>query len=121
MGTHHKLRFWTHSGVKVYDNTAAPTSWTDLDLSSIVGENRALVFLKIQNMAIGSPETFYFRRGDDTEDVGEGGSNAGGNSVIKIGSECAGHVLMETDANGVIEWKSPGGEITDVWIVGYVK
>jgi len=114
-------RGWIHSGVKVVDNAAAPTSWTDLDLSAVVGKNRVLAFLKIENTDSISSETFYFRRGDDTENVGAGGLNAGGNSIIKLSSLYVGHILMETDVDGIIEWKSGIGSSTNLWVLGYIR
>lgn len=114
-------RGWVHSGVKVYDNTAAPTSWADLDLSSVVGKNRALAFLKLKNRTAMLVAEYHVRSNGETEEVGYDYGHAGMNSMAAIGSGKIAHFVMETDANGIIEWETVGGNLTDIWVLGYIR
>lgn len=121
MGTHRKLRFWTHSGVKVHDNTAAPTSWTDLDLSSVVGKNRALVFVKLKNRDATRKEGYAFRIKGETEEVARDILQASMNNMVSITEGNIAHFVMETNVDGVLEWNTNSGKDTDIWVVGYIK
>jgi len=31
------------------------------------------------------------------------------------------HFVMETDVNGVIEWKEESASLTDIWVMGYIR
>lgn len=109
---------WRHSGAQVFSGTG-PTDWTDLDLSSYVGSNYALVLIKVKG-ASGSSVNVFKPNGDadeywrcsDLSDMGAQGHKG----------ECAeaGLVLVETDANGIIEWKNRGRNVT-LTLLGYVK
>lgn len=114
-------RGWVHSGVKVYDNTAAPTSWTDLDLSAIVGKTRALVFFKTKNRHATNSEWFYFRSNGENDDVGNATGAACAISMAVLAAGRIIHYVMETDTKGIIEWKTTGGYHTDLWVLGYIR
>lgn len=114
-------RGWNHSGVKVHDNTAAPADWTELDLSSIVGKNRALVFVKVKNRAAAGIEYLYVRSNGETEETGATLPNPGMNSWGSISGGRIVHFAMETDADGIIEWKLSSDKNVDIWILGYIR
>ena len=121
MGIHRKLRFWTHSGVKVFDNAASPTSWTDLDLSSVVGKNRALVFMKVKAGLDMWGNDFFIRIKGETEEVAENSAYAAFNNIGSLTLDHIGHFVMETDADGIIQWKAISENRASIWILGYVK
>ena len=121
MGIHRKLRFWTHSGVKVYDNTASPTNWTDLDLSSVVGKNRALTFMKVKAGLDMWGNDFFIRIKGETEEVAEDGAYAAFNNIGSVELGKIAHFVMETDADGIIQWKAISGNRASVWVLGYIK
>lgn len=121
MGSHHKLRFWTHSGTKVYDNLPTPTSWADLDLSSVVGKNRVLAFLKLKNRNAMVGEVYWIRINGETEGVALGSTHAAMNNIGALDASHIAYFVIETDTNGIMEWFSSSGGITDVWVLGYVK
>lgn len=111
--------FWKHSGVEIY-NAAAPSAWTDLDLSSVVGANRALVFLRVKPS--GGAITIDFRtNGDDTEEIGSGDVDRSGTVEGYVGDGLVGYFLVETDAAGVIEWDTGGTVTTSIKIQGFIK
>jgi|GEM_PF-4723886 len=109
---------WRHSGAQVFSGSS-PSSWTDLDLSSYVGSNHALVILKIKKNSGGSYTAVFRPNGDsdeywrcnDLSDMGAQGHK----------EECgeAGIIVVETDASGIIEWKC-GADVT-LTLLGYVK
>ena len=104
---------WVHSGQQVFSGTS-PTSWTDLDLSSIVGQVNALVMLKVASTETGDT-TYEFRaNGDDTEYVWGYGASS---TVLRNSGD---YVVLETDSNGVIEWNSTGLFATTIDLLGYV-
>jgi len=114
-------RGWIHSGVKVYDNADAPTSWTDLNLSAVVGKNRALVCVKIKNRCYVGYETYYVRIKGETEEVARGSSYGGMNNLVSTIHGNIAHFVIETDANGFLEWKGSGVSETDIWVIGYIR
>ncbi len=105
-----------YSGVTVFSGTL-PNIWTDLDLSSVVGANRALVFLEVA--AYGQ---IAFRTngssgglGLNSYDLGcSGGTPSSGSST---------YMIAVTDSSGIVEWGSIGNEggSAVVTLVGYIK
>lgn len=108
---------WQHDGTQVFDATS-PTSWTDLDLSSYVGSNRALVFLKVKENT--AERSIGFRTNGDTEDALNETIPSGCASVRIPNGEIA-YVIIETDAAGIIEWKAQGADNIDIWLMGYMR
>ena len=79
----------------------APTNFSALDLSAIVGKNSALVNLLINiSSACASEVRFIFRQPGDGE-IGDETSSAG--KVVPPNQK--GYVSVVTDATGHIEWK----------------
>lgn len=109
---------WKHSGAQVFSGIA-PTSWTDLDLSSYVGSNRALVLIKVKG-ASGS-STHIFRPNGDTDEYWRC-SDLSDMGAQGHKGECAeaGLVVVETDATGIVEWRGQGTNVT-LTLLGYVK
>jgi len=99
-------------------NGSSPTVWTDLDLSSVVGSNYALVFLKLKNV-VAATTYFSFRKNGETE-VSKG--DMPGVSTIKVIEATSWYVWTFTDITGKIEWlanAARAGTIID--IVAYLK
>ncbi len=103
---------WIHSGEKVF-NKNAPSTWTDLDLSSIIGKNRALVKLKIKNNHVSSPNSYYFKEGNELDIV------HGGITTVSVYNGKIAYTMVETNNKGVIKWHG-GGFLTDIVVVGYI-
>jgi len=115
------VRGWIHSGVKVYDNTAAPTSWTDLDLSVVVGKNRALVFLKVKNTDTRGIEVYWLRTNGETLDVCNGFGSGCANSLIQVDKQRIVCAFVETDSEGVMEWHAETEDKSDISVLGYIR
>ena len=102
---------FSYSGTKVFDDTS-PTTFTDLNLSSVVGSNRSLVMLYFvqtnQNINI----TWNFRRNGD--------SAARGWEYILPMNEGQ-YVFVETDSSGIIEWKTHGQCAASITALSYIK
>ncbi|RLC84207.1 MAG: hypothetical protein DRJ03_14895 [Chloroflexi bacterium] len=98
-------------------NSTSPVTWTDLDLSSIVGNRRALVFLKVK--AQDRNGYFKFRPNGDTHEYSYGADWPQCSQCMIAGGEC-GTVWVMTDANGVIEWTSDWQQSTVIWVLGYI-
>ena len=82
------------------------TSFTDLDLSSIVGSNRALVVLKVRNSSTNTG--VWFRAKDDDFDWNQSASQFayGANSALTGTSDKGSYLVTMTNASGVVEHKS---------------
>lgn len=95
----------TFPQTQVFSGTS-PTSYTDLDLSSVVGATQKMVMLRLRCTSNTGP--FYFRRNGETI-AQTAPSNGGGVSVGSIdgnnGFVC---MIVATDASGVVEWMSNG-------------
>jgi hypothetical protein len=107
-----------YSGAQVY-NANAPNSWTDLDLSAVVGSNRALVYLKVVNT--GTANGFTFRTNGGTEDIGNNNDMlaAAACTGARIGQNDAAFILVITDTNGIIEHRCGGTPNIDIWVLTY--
>lgn len=101
-------------------NGTAPTTWTDLDLSSVVGPNPALVILK--TLIEGNDATYAFRKDGDTDEQYDGGAVLHGAGMIFGDTLKYQIAIVVTNALGIIEWKasSPFGSQT-VDIIGFIK
>jgi len=114
---------WHHSGAVVYDNLPAPTSWTDLDLSSVVGANNAFVMLKVKNWSTGGVNIYFRPDGDSDSYSNEGFSYPSGAHAASLRPTAPGFaalVICETASNGYVEWKT-NAENVSVWVLGYIK
>lgn len=84
------------------------TSFQDLDLSSIVGSNKAQVTMEVYDGDTGC--NLFFRRKGSVTDPYNAGNNAGwGASSVTTGpSNDGGIVTVVTDSSGVTEYRSDG-------------
>ena len=94
-------------------NATAPVSWTDLDLSGVIGANSAMVLLKVKQ----SGRSHLRRNGDandpwSTNDLPQGTAGVQGNFL---------RVLVETDASGIVEWRAENAMTSTVDVVAYIK
>lgn len=105
----------THSGTQVFTG-ATPTSWTDLDLSGVIGSSSALVILKAMYDS-GTAREMQFRFNGDTEDCVDGVSNVNQANA----GEATGPVVV-ADSDAIIEWQASGsGHNSTIDILGYVN
>lgn len=120
--------FWNHVDAVVH-NDVIPTEWTDLDLSGYIGQNRALVLLRLRCMNSSYGETVVFRANDDYDFVRHpSGETAPGVSLAVLGASngyadesSSAYVLVPTDSYGVIEMKSKyGNRVVKIWLLGYI-
>ena len=108
----------TYSGTNVYSATA-PTSWTDLDLSSVVGSNRAIVLLKVHNTSV-AYNTIALRTNGDTDEY-YNGTYFGSPSLFRLATLCCTVTVQLTDATGKIEIRASGAAGTDIDVLVYAK
>jgi hypothetical protein len=110
------------SSATVFSSAAAPTSFTDLNLSATVGANSAIVLLRVEN---NSANAWYkFRTNGMTDDVGlvsASGLYPGGVSAMTIGNGASGYIIVATDSSGIVEWIAESGATTVVHMVAYIK
>lgn len=99
---------------------AAPTTWTDLDLSAILGVEigPAIVMLKFTETAdVSNPLVAVRKNGDTDEFFVAGGiacGEAGQNSVYHV------VLLSATDADGVVEWRAQAAGAMTVDVIAYI-
>jgi len=103
---------------KVYDNSPAPTTWTDLNLSSVVGANMAVALLRIRNRDQTTENAYRFRLNGQLYDVGYGPDYAGVN-VGTAWEEQVIYVMVRTDTSGIVEWEANRGLNTDIWVFAW--
>lgn len=83
---------------------ASPSSYTDLNLSSIIGASSRVVFLKITNGTTSA--AFHFRKNGETGVGATGDNSAGVNRTSLLGSGGVAYVSIVTDSSGIVEWYS---------------
>jgi hypothetical protein len=88
------------------------TTFTDIDLSSAVGSNKALVVLSLQDGSR-SAEGAYFRTNGETW-AAYTNQFDGATALVVGSSEKGGHIVIMTDAAGKIEGRSDDNSINAV-------
>jgi len=112
---------WIVDSTEVFSSATKNASWQDLDLSSVVGSNAALVMLRVLSTAQGD---IAFRVNGESAAVG------GTGNPTEFGIGCSGgtpgpnkiiYVMIQTDSSGIVEWKNENaaGNQT-VTMVGYM-
>jgi hypothetical protein len=101
-------------------NGTAPTSYTDLDLSSIVGARQCTVLLKVNNTDTSNDRYYAFRRNGETLEPNTASSNAVGTSKTGLVTGAGGNkyalVLVTTDSSGIVEWLASGASSTIITV-----
>jgi len=107
----------TVAETEVY-NAAAPTAYTDLDLSAVVGSNAALVLLKFKGDD--TDISFAIRKNGDTDDFEPVSTSLAG---VAAGRPRAFFVALwvPTDSSGVIEWIADVADTATVDVMAYIK
>lgn len=121
------IESYVHDGTLVLDGGVSPSpnpsAWTDLDLSARVGTNISLVVLKIETQEAGGVVDVGVRpNGDTSEYAGdsEPAGASGGRLDSGVGKNEAMIVILETDANGIIEWYADQAALDiDITLLGY--
>lgn len=99
----------------IVHNAAAPLTYTDLDLSTVVGANKATVMLRLKNTSGGSV-TLNVREDGDTDEGGYGGTAAIGSSSQKLSNTYTVRYAVTTSPAGIIEWKSDTTGVIEIRI-----
>jgi len=109
------ISVWHHSGTVVFNGTT-PSSFTDLDLSAVVGANYALVYLRV---FAASDTQVVFRTNGEAQTVNY---NANGGVTYCHGNNTAAYLIVETDSAGIVEWCANAGVAGyTVTVAGYIK
>ena len=96
-------RAMKYSGSIIHSG-AAPTSFTDVDLSGIIGAKRAFVFLRV--FCDTNDTAIYLRPNGETVPIGATIIEECGTTALSLDENTIGYVCVITDAAGVIEWRS---------------
>jgi hypothetical protein len=115
---------WVHSGSLVY-NSNVPFEWEDLDLSNYVGIKSTMVMLKVKDTAPVSESyhSYWFRTKGDTEELGAHTGYDYGTSGLFLQPNSISYVILETDKNGVIQFRSKGiwsNALAEITLVGFI-
>ena len=103
---------------EAFASAAAPDdTFTDLNLSAIVGANKALVLIKVTN-GVGSTRGVCFRLNGDAEPtVGQ----RTGCSALYNTANSIGYIITATDANGIVEWTGDSvSQTTTLDVVAFI-
>jgi len=108
------------AGTQVYSGTA-PTSWTDLDLSSVVGSRRTLVILNVKNHDYNYDNAFYFRWDGSTVNFSGDPDPYPAANKVKLQPQQYGFVIAITGTNGYVEWKADNAYDARVSVLAYIN
>jgi len=111
----------TISSNNITTNGATPATWTDLDLSSVVGLNSALVYIRVR--AVGGTLDFQARTKGHTKNIGQASATwfGAGVSAGTMGDDSEVYLLVLTDSNGVIQIQHGfGGANYSLWVEAYL-
>lgn len=90
---------------QVFTGTS-PASFTDLDLSAVVGAQQRMVMLKV--FCDNETKLFIFRPNGDTGEYN--GTAFNGVNAVTTPSDGYALAICKTDTAGVIEWRTTGAE-----------
>lgn len=96
-----------YSGATVYTGTIA-NAYTDLDLSTWVGVNRAFVHISVVSTDATAENLFLRTNGDTIIPFASSGYAGWGTSGIIVGNAIGGYATICTDTNGVVEVYADG-------------
>ncbi|MCK5644773.1 MAG: hypothetical protein KAJ19_28495 [Gammaproteobacteria bacterium] len=102
-------------------NAAVPATFTDLDLSSVIGAHPSLVLLKVASPDA-NPRAYAFRRNGDTDDSDLSDPEEFHCSGVRhTQANKWGFVMVATDNAGIIEWKCASTSSTTVDVVAWIN
>ena len=106
-------------GTQVATTVGLTTSFADLDLSTVVGANKALVMLKV---TVASANFIVMARPNGETTI-DGSGTPSSSSIAYAGSSNLTQVLwVETGTDGIIEWKIVSGTVNaNAWVMNYIK
>jgi len=112
---------WNSSGAIVFDDALVANTWNELDLSSVVGAQEALVILKIKCKTSGNRHMTIKPHGDADDYANDwGAANA---NQIQVGFMNTYYLaIVTTDNNGSISLNP--WAFVDSWeikLLGYIK
>lgn len=102
-------------------NGSSPTSWTDLDLSGVVGTRCAVVFLKFTSNQ--DMNAIAVRQNGDSDDYYSASSeqNAYGICMAHHDNDADLVLMCLTDGNGVIEWITETSRTCQVYVMAFIR
>ena len=104
-----------NSGLKASTATgtlSATNSFQDLDLSSVVGSNKAMVIMEVFDANANGRGIFFRTKGSSVESYST--TVTGANGTYLGTSNNGGTIVVTTDSSGVIEYKTPAGTTTGI-------
>ena len=114
---------WHSVRTVVFGPAPSPVVWTDLDLSAYVGAQRVMVAIKAEVPTVG--RFVSLRTNGDAGDFRAFGAWSRGvhtmDSPIVDGTLRSALLVVETDANGVIEWIANGVSNVTLTIQGWAS
>jgi hypothetical protein len=96
---------------QVFSGAGPGASFTDLNLSSVVGATQRVVLLKVTCGTAGG-FVFTFKRKGDTATHGVQASTGGVNQTAGVQNGESAYVLTATDTSGVVQWATYSGTPT---------
>lgn len=100
----------TNSGLKASTASGvlnATNAFQDLDLSSVVGSNKAMVIMEVFDAASNGRYILFRTKGSLIQTYGN--SAVGSSAAILNTANAGGTIVVTTDSSGVLEYKTPAG------------
>jgi len=104
-----------NSGFKASTATgtlSATSSFQDLDLSSVVGSNKAMVIMEVFDSNANNRYILFRTKGSSVETYGNNAQGASG--TVLSTTNAGGTIIVTTDSSGVLEYKTPAGTTTGI-------
>ena len=108
-----------YSGNDIQTNSTSPTSWTDLNLSSITSASRCLVTLSIRDTG-GTGKQVAFRTNGSGYDIPLGGTGGITTGIITSSGQTI-YIMVITDTSGIVEWIANNNTLCTVKVESYTK
>jgi len=113
------MGFWNYVGTQIHSGVS-PVAWTDIDVSAIVGSNRAICLLSIvQNDGVVGAVAFRPNgEGNTTMITAYTGPHGVANVYPRLNLAIS--AMVVTDASGIFEWINGAARDNTVVLEGYI-
>jgi hypothetical protein len=115
---------WKHVGAVLYNQQVPNSSWNILDLSSYVGSKNSLVMFKAYSSHASNLATISFRTNGEAKNIGYQAlvpTNAGAGASRAQVQDSVAYLVVETDSQGMIEFRSTFSNIPwEITFIGFI-